>query len=112
MLKSLCLFIAGCRAVCAQTITVTSSPNPATIGKQVTLTATVQGAGTAVFAENGQTIGTAPVVGGQAVLTTKPSAKIQVRLGGRPLRSTRLSSADPTPNARSASYIAMVSEKT
>jgi hypothetical protein len=53
-------------------ISVTASPNPATLGQPVLFTATLAGggAGSASFLSNGVPLGSAPIVNGQASLTT------------------------------------------
>jgi hypothetical protein len=71
MFRSILLLVAASVAVCAQPINVTASPNPVTFGQPVTLTAAGQGTGTVVVTDNGHTIGTAPLAGGQAVLTAR-----------------------------------------
>lgn len=59
------------------TVTLTGTPNPASVGQQVTLTASITGtlggvpsSGTVTFADQNGTIGTAPVNAGSAAFST------------------------------------------
>jgi len=76
-LKAITLVIAvlpiGAAGLTPTTLTLTSSPNPATLGQAVTLTATTSAvvSGRVTFYDGVTVLGTGTLVGGQATLTTK-----------------------------------------